>query len=122
MDDAAGDVLGERLDEQRLLEDHRVDRLVEELGEARHVDALLVGRQVDGAVDRGGHHRLRLLAGDAHGFRDAGDAGAGEAKAHFRRGSLEVVGEPGLGPVAHADTLARRCCLAQNRHELHTDT
>ena len=76
VDDAAGDVLGEHLDEQRLLEDHRVDRLVEELGEARHVDALLVGGQVDGAVDRRGHHRLRLLAGDAHGLRDAGDAGA----------------------------------------------
>ena len=39
-DDVAGDVLGELLDEERLGDD-LLDRLLEELREARHVDALL---------------------------------------------------------------------------------
>ena len=105
LDDAAGDVLRQHLDEQRLFVDDRVDRLVEELREARHVDALLLGREVDGAVDRRRHHRLAGRARDADGLRDARDAGAGQADADVRRGGLEVVGE--LRRVGHADTLAR---------------
>jgi hypothetical protein len=41
LDDMACDVLGQRLDEERLADHHLVDRLAEQLGEARHVDALL---------------------------------------------------------------------------------
>ena len=47
----ARDVLGELLDEQRLADHELVDRLLEELGEARHVHALLRGVEVDRAVD-----------------------------------------------------------------------
>ena len=50
-DDVAGDVLGERLDVQRLGPDDRLDRLLEQLGEARHVHALLLAREVDRALD-----------------------------------------------------------------------
>ena len=62
------------------LVDDELDRLLEELGEARHVDALLVGREVDGAVDHRGHHRLGVAAADAHRLLDAGDAGAREGE------------------------------------------
>src|SRR3972149_3199153 len=44
--------------------DDDVDRLLEELGKAGHVYALLVGGEVHGAVDDGGHDRLRLPAPD----------------------------------------------------------
>ena len=76
LDDPCGDVLGEHLDEQALAGDHQVDRLLEELREARHVDALLVRRQVDGAVDDRGHHGLRVAAPDPNGLLDAGYARA----------------------------------------------
>ena len=59
LDDAARDVLGEHLDEQRLAIDDELDGLLEELGEARHVHALLIGSEIDGAVDHRGHDRLR---------------------------------------------------------------
>ena len=48
----------------RLTEHGIADRLVEHLGEARHVDALLPAREVDGALDLGRHHRLGLAAPD----------------------------------------------------------
>ena len=76
LDDAARDVLGEHLDEQRLALDDELDRLLEELGEARHVDALLVGCEVDRAVDDRRHDRLGVAAADAHRLLHAGDAGA----------------------------------------------
>ena len=71
LDDAARDVLGEHLDEQRLPVDDDLDRLLEELREARHVDALLVGREVDRAVDHRGHDGLGVAAADAHRLLDA---------------------------------------------------
>jgi len=40
-DDVAGDVLGELLDEEGLADHHFVDRLLEQLGEARHMHTLL---------------------------------------------------------------------------------
>ena len=52
-DDGAGDVLGELLDEQRLAHHELVDRLLEQLREARHVHAALLGVEVDGAGDLG---------------------------------------------------------------------
>ena len=42
----------------RLAEHGVADRLVEHLGEARHVDALLAAGEVDGALYLGGHHGL----------------------------------------------------------------
>ena len=78
LDDAARDVLGEHLDEQRLAFDDELDRLLEELGEARHVDALLVGGEIDRAVDHGGHDRLGVAAADANRLLHAGHARARE--------------------------------------------
>ena len=52
LDDVRGDVLGELLDEERLADHDLLDRLLEQLGEARHVHALLRRVEIDGAVDR----------------------------------------------------------------------
>ena len=53
----ARDVLRELLDEQRLADHDLVDRLVEELGEAGHVDAFLRRVEIDVALDRCGDER-----------------------------------------------------------------
>ena len=84
LDDAARDVLGEHLDEERLALDDELDRLLEELGEARHVDALLVGREVDRAVDDRRHHRLGVAAADAHRLLDAARRRRARARARSR--------------------------------------
>jgi hypothetical protein len=89
-DDVPGDVLGKRLDVQRLGSHHRLDRLLEELGEAGHVDALLLVGEVDGALDLGRHHGLVALVADPDGLLDAGDAGARQRQPHLGRGRLEI--------------------------------
>ena len=61
-------MLREHLDEQRLTLDDELDRLLEELGEARHVHALLVGCEVDRAIDDRRHHGLRVAAADRTAF------------------------------------------------------
>ena len=76
LDDVSRDALGEHLDEQRVAEHDLLDRLVEQLGEAGHVDALLTAVEVDGALDLGRHHRLLVAAPDADRLLHAGDAGA----------------------------------------------
>ena len=53
LDDMARDVLGEILDEELPVDHDLVDRLLEELGEAGHVHALLRGVEIDEAVDLG---------------------------------------------------------------------
>ena len=100
LDDARGDVLREHLDEQRLAGDDDVDRLLEELGEARHVHALLVGGEVDRAVDDRRHDRLRVAAPDPHRLLHAADAGARERERDLGRRGLEIVVE--AGDVRHA--------------------
>ena len=77
LDDAARNVLGEHLDEERLALDDELDRLLEELWEARHVHALLVGCEIDSAVDNRSHHRGGVTAADAHRLLHTGDACAG---------------------------------------------
>ena len=52
LDDVPRDHLCDLLDDPRLAEHGVADRLVEDLGEARHVDALLAAGEVDGALDR----------------------------------------------------------------------
>ena len=89
-DDVARNVLGERLDVQRLGADDRLDRLLEQLREARHVDALLALREVDGALDLGRHHRLAAFVAHADGLLDARDAGARQRQPHLGRGRLEI--------------------------------
>jgi hypothetical protein len=106
LDDAARDLLGEHLDEQGLAVDDEVDRALEELGEARHMDALLVGGEVDSAVDHRRHDRLGVTAPDPHRLLHAGDTGAGEGEPDLRRRGLEILVE--VGDVAHRVYLSRR--------------
>ena len=112
LDDAARDVLGEHLDEQRLALDDELDRLLEELGEARHVHALLVGGEVDRAVDDRGHDGLGVAAPDANRLLHAGDACAREGERDLGRRGLEVVRE--LHAVGRAD---RSSLLYRSRRE-----
>ena len=93
LDDLRGDPVGEHLDEEALAEHGLVDRLVEQLREARHVDALLAAREVDGAVDLGGHQDLLLAAADPDRLLHARDTGPRERDLHRRRGCLHVADE-----------------------------
>jgi hypothetical protein len=90
VDDASRDVLGEILDEERVVVDDALHGLLEQLGEAGHVDALATRIEVDGAVDRGGDELLGAAVADPHGFLDAGHADAREAECDLRRGRLQV--------------------------------
>jgi hypothetical protein len=83
-DDVPGDVLGQRLDVQRLAADDRLDRLLEQFREARHVHALLLVSEVDGALDLRRHHRLVTLVADAHDLLHAGHAGSREREPDLR--------------------------------------
>ena len=89
-DDGARDVLGELLDEQRLADHELVDRLLEQLREARHVDAALRGVEVDRAGDLGGDELLVRPAAEADRLAHAPDAGPGQAELHLGDGGLEV--------------------------------
>ena len=92
LDDVRRDVLGERLDEERLADHDLVDRLAEDLGEARHVDALLGRIEVDGARDLGGERLLVALVPDADRLLDAGHPGPGQAELDLGHGGLQVDG------------------------------
>jgi hypothetical protein len=102
-----GDVLGERLGlERRLAEDHRADRLVDDLLEARHVRALLVWAEIDVALDLGGEQLLGAVLSDADDLLDARHADAREADQQPRALGLHVrrcdgggagAGHPGQG-------------------------
>ena len=84
------DVLGERLDQERLADHDLVDRLAEDLGEARHVDALLGRVEVDGAGDLGGERLLAPFVADPDRLLDARHPGAGQADPHLGRRGLEI--------------------------------
>ena len=70
---------GERLGLEGLAEDHLVDRLVDDLLEARHVRALLVRAEVDEALELGVEELLVAVRADADHLLDAGHADAREA-------------------------------------------
>ena len=93
VDDVAGDVLGEVLDEQRLADHDLLDRLLEQLREARHVDAFLRRLEVDRAVDLGGDELLRVAMAQPDRLADAADAGVREPEADVRLRSLDVLCE-----------------------------
>ena len=103
LDDTARDVLREHLDEERLAIDDEVDRLLEELGEARHVHALLVGGEVDRAVDDRRHHRLGVSAADPDRLLHAANARMREREADLGWRRLKVVVEP--DDIGHAVTV-----------------
>ena len=84
---ALGDVLGEGLGlEGRLAEDDLADDVVGDLLEARHVRALLVGAQIDEAVELCVVEPLVAVVADADDLLDAGDADAGQRQG--KRGLL----------------------------------
>src|SRR4029450_13158740 len=78
LDDVTRDVLREHLDEERLPDHDLVDRLLEELGEARHVNALLSWVEVDGALDLRRDLLLAPCVADPDRLLDAGYASARE--------------------------------------------
>src|SRR6266545_5149346 len=102
-DDVPRDVLGELLDEEGLLDHDLVDRLLEQLGEAGHVDALLLRIQIDRAVDLRGDELLRPAPPQADRLFDALHPGPGQAELHLGRRGLYVVEQ--LTRLRHADRL-----------------
>jgi hypothetical protein len=97
-------VLRELLDEELLRDDQLVDRLAEELGEAGHVDALLVRVEVDVAVDDRGDERVAPVVLHADGLLDAGDADARQPQADLGARGLQI-GLRGYSP-SHVATVA----------------
>jgi hypothetical protein len=91
--DVAGDVLRQALDEERLADHDLLDRLLEQLGEARHVHALLIGIEVDGAVDLGRDQLLRLAIAKADRLVHAFDADARQREPDVGRARLDVFGD-----------------------------
>jgi hypothetical protein len=91
---ALGDVRGEGLGLERLAEHDLVDRLSHHLLEAGHVDARLVGIEIDEAfelrvVELG---ILGVAVADPQDLLDAGDSDPREAQEGARRGRLKVGG------------------------------
>ena len=84
------DVLGEALDEEHLADHELVDRLLEELREARHVHALPSRVEVDEAVDLGRDERVAAAVLHAHGLLHPGHARPGEAELYVGEGSLQI--------------------------------
>ena len=97
--DCVGDLRGEVLGAQRLAEDDLVDRLVDDLLEARHVDSRLARVEVDEAFELGeevvGPGRRAVAGGsampaDSDHLLDSADADAGEAHLGSRPRRLYV--------------------------------
>ena len=81
------------LDDARLAEHGIADRLVEQLGKPRHVHALLLPREVDGALDVGGDLLLDAPVADPDRFARAHHACAREPEPYLGLRGLEVVVE-----------------------------
>ena len=113
LDDVPRDHLRDLLHDPRLAEHDVTDRLVEHLGEARHVDALLPPREVDRALDLGGHHRLGVASADPNRLLHSGHAGARERELDGRRGRLHVRHE--MGQLAHVGNVAARVSHSGNQ-------
>jgi len=90
LDDLPRDVLGECLDEEGLTDHDLVDRLAEDFREARHVDTLLAGIEVDRAGDLGGKSLLVPVMPDADRLLDTGDAGAAQPDPHVGLRRLKI--------------------------------
>ncbi len=90
VDDAPRDVLREVLDEEGVVVHHALDCLLEELGEARHVDTFLPRVEVDRAVDGGGNELLAAAAADADRLLHAGHADARETECDLGRRRLQI--------------------------------
>src|SRR5215218_7651305 len=100
--DALGDVRGERLGLEGLAEDDLVDRLVDDLLEARHVRALLLRAEVDEALELGIEERAPPIRLDPDDLLDARHAYAREADAGAWTAGLDVASEE-RGGLVHGD-------------------
>ena len=89
-DDGSGDVLCELLDQDGLADHELVDRLLEQLREARHVYAALGGIEVDRAGDLGEDELLVPATAEADRLVDAAHARAREANPDLGLGRLEI--------------------------------
>src|SRR4029079_13603708 len=74
VDDPACDVLREILDEERIVVDDALDRFLEQLREAGHVDALPARVEIDRAVDGGGDELFAAAAPYPDSLLHAGHA------------------------------------------------
>ena len=111
LEHARGDVAGEVLDRERVADHDRLDRLGEQLGEARHVHALLGGVEIDRALDVGVVERLVAAVADPDDLVQPGHARLAQRQVHRRARGLDVLGarEPGvLREVRHDREMLRR--------------
>ena len=101
---ATGDVLGQRLRLERLSEDDLVDRLADDLLEARHVRTLLGRVEIDEALELCIEELLVAVRANANHLLDARDADAREADVRGGTARLHVVRRSeNRGAFAHAD-------------------
>ena len=101
LDDLRRDVGRQLLDQQRLLDHDLLDRLLEQLGETGHVDALLSRVEVDRAVDVRGDQLLILAVADPDRFSDTADPGTRQADPHVWKRGLEIVKK--MNSVVHRE-------------------
>ena len=115
--DELGDVLGQRLGlERRLAEDDLADRVVDDLLEPRHVRALLVGAELDHALEPRREQLLGAVLLDPDHLLDAGHADAREAQLDRRPAGLDVrygntrgVGSEAIALRYRVDTTSAYC-------------
>src|SRR6185436_7298941 len=100
--DALGDVGGERLGLEGLAEDDLVDRFVDDLLEPRHVRALLLGPEIDVALELGIEERAPAVGVDADDLLDPRHADARQAHARAGSPGLHVEAEE-RGLLVHGD-------------------
>ncbi len=89
----------ELLDQQSLLDHDLLDCLLEQFGEARHVNALLRRIEIDRAVDVGRDQLLALAVADPDRLADAADSGPRQSDPHVRRRGLKILEK--MHAVAH---------------------
>ena len=89
----ARDVVGELLDEKCLADHDLLDRLLEQLREAGHVDALLGRIQIDRALDLGGDEPLDLAPAEPDRLAETAHTGARQPDLDVGGRRLEILEE-----------------------------
>ena len=100
-------MLRQDFDEERLADHDFLDRLLEELWEARHVDALLRGIEIDRALDLRGDLLLAPAVADPDRLARADHSGTGQAEPDLGERGLQVVVEKSR-QVVHAGRILCR--------------
>jgi hypothetical protein len=103
-----GDVGGQDLGLEGLAQHDLVDRLADDLLEAGHVDAGLLGVEVDEALELGVEEVLGAVGLDPDHLLDPGDADAGEADLRRRQRGLDVGCGVGGGRLAGHRLMKRK--------------